>query len=78
MIHVRAMAAYTDRDSDGTVIMSESSTLQFSLVGLDTIKKFRELLNRSLNCSPEFGQDWFALADKVDSFIAKEETSSNP
>ena len=78
MIHVRAMAAYADKDSDGTVIASESSTLQFSLVGLDTIKKFRELLNRSLNCSPEFGSDWFDLSDRVDTFIAKEETSSNP
>lgn len=78
MIHVRAMAAYTDRDQHGDVIMSESSTLQFSLVGLETIKKFQELLNRSLNCSPEFGQDWFDLADKVEAFITREETSSNP
>lgn len=74
MIHVRASGSYYNSDAE----TQENSTLHFSLVGLDTIKKFRELLNRSLNCSPEFGQDWFALADKVDSFIAKEETSSNP
>lgn len=68
MIHVRASGS--DRDI-------EESTLQFSLVGLDTIKKFQELLNRSLNCSPEFGQDWFELADKVEAFIKREEEKAN-
>lgn len=77
MIHVRAMAAYKDRDQHGDVIMAEDSTLQFSLVGLGTIKKFRELLNRSLNCAPDFGSDWFELSDRVDTFITREETSSN-
>ena len=78
MIHVRAMAAYTDKDQNGDVIMSEASTLQFSLVGLPTVQKFKELLDRSLNCSPEFGKEWFDLADKVEEFIAKEAASSTP
>ncbi len=76
MIHVRAMASYADRDQHGDVIMSESATLQFSLVGLETIKKLDQLLDRSLNCAPEFGEDWFQLSDKVKEFIKKEEAQS--
>lgn len=67
MIHVRASASTNDIDE---------ATLHFSLVGLETIKKLDQLLDRSLNCAPEFGADWFELSDKVKEFILKEEAQS--
>ena len=31
--------------------------------------KLQALLDRALNCAPEFGADWFSLSDKLDQFL---------
>lgn len=63
MIHVRAQSSQDSQDP----------VLHISFVGLSVIQKFQELLNRSLNCAPEFGDDWFALSDKLHNFIEAEQ-----
>jgi len=60
MIHVNA-----SRSADPTL-----STLHFSLVGVETIKEFHALLDRSLNClPPEKHKDWVTLSDRLHAFL---------
>lgn len=70
MIHARYQASYKNDPITG----SEGPVLKISLITLEEIKKFQEILNRSLNCAPEFGKDWFEPADRIDSFIRSEES----
>lgn len=72
MIHVRALHSYQDPG-----VEAEPATLWFTLTSLEKIKEFQNLLNRSLNCAPEFGKDWFELADKAHKFIEKEEAKTS-
>lgn len=44
--------------------------LRLSFVGVPELIRFKDLLSRSLNCAPEFGKDYFELADKLDTLIA--------
>ena len=60
MIHVKTQVAD----------LNDNPVLHISLVGTADIQKFRSLLGRALNCAPEFGADWFTLADRVDQFLA--------
>jgi len=61
MIHVRTWT--------GDDITNEDPTIQFTITGRADLQKLQALLNRSLNCAPEFGEDWFALADKLEKFM---------
>lgn len=45
--------------------------LHLSFVGVPELIRLQSLLARSLNCAPEFGKDYFELADKLDSLIAQ-------
>jgi hypothetical protein len=51
----------------------EDPSLQLIITGQADLKKLQELLNRSLNCAPEFGADWFKLSDKLTEFIRQYE-----
>jgi hypothetical protein len=53
----------------------EDPSLQLIITGQADLKKFQDLLNRSLNCAPEFGADWFKLSDKLTEFIRQCEQS---
>lgn len=48
---------------------SNDPEFMFVLNNKDDILKFQEILNRALNCAPEFGIDWFNLSSKLDRFI---------
>lgn len=61
MIHVRTWT--------GDEIAPEDPTIQFTLTGRADLLKLQALLARALNCAPEFGEDWFALSDKLDQFL---------
>lgn len=71
-IHVRASLRARDKDEHGDVIFAEDSTLHISIVGRTDLLKLQELFNRALNCSPEFGADWFELAGKLEEFLRKD------
>lgn len=64
MIHVRTWT--------GDEITKEDPTIQFTLTGRTDILKLQALLNRSLNCAPEFGKDWFELSDRLDQFLEQQ------
>lgn len=61
MIHVRAWT--------GDDITNEDPTIQFTLTGRTDLLKLQALLDRALNCAPEFGADWFELSDRLDQFL---------
>lgn len=51
---------------------TQESKLSLSVnLSEQSIKQFQALLNRALNCAPEFGADWFELSSRLDQFIAK-------
>ena len=62
MIHVRTWV--------GDDVVPEDPTLHFYVSGRADLLKLQALLDRALNCAPEFGADWFALADRLDKFLA--------
>lgn len=64
MIHARTWT--------GDDITNEDPTIQFTITGRNDLQKLQALLNRSLNCAPEFGEDWFALSDKLEKFLASQ------
>lgn len=70
MIHVRAWKGSED---EGAV--REDDTLQITLTGLTDIRQLQVVLNRCLNCAPEFGSDWFELSDRVHKFINNAEAA---
>jgi hypothetical protein len=43
-------------------------SIKIELTDRDLLK-FQALLNRGLNCAPEFGKDWFELSDRLDQFL---------
>lgn len=47
----------------------ELMNLQIAFVGKEDIQKFYKLLQRSLNCNPEAGPDWFELSDKIEKLL---------
>lgn len=61
MIHIRASVSHN--------AMTDEPVLHLSFVGRPTLLKLQELLNRSLNCASEFGQEWFELSDKLAGLI---------
>ena len=61
MIHARTWT--------GDDITNEDPTIQFTLTGRADLLKLQALLDRALNCAPEFGADWFSLSDKLDQFL---------
>ena len=61
MIHVRTWV--------GDDVVPEDPTIQFTLTGRADLLKLQALLDRALNCAPEFGADWFSLSDKLDQFL---------
>lgn len=65
MIHVRAWKGSLPNE-----LVKEDPTLQITISGVDELTKLYGLLQRSLNCAPEFGKDWFALSDKLEQFLA--------
>ena len=62
MIHVRTWV--------GDDVVPEDPTLHFYISGRADLLKLQALLDRALNCAPEFGEDWFALSDRLDQFLA--------
>jgi len=49
-------------------------TVHISFVGVEQIAKFEKLINKAINCAPEYGQEWFQLADNLHSFLARAKT----
>lgn len=47
----------------------ELVNLQISFVGKPEIQKFYDLIQRSLNCAPDFGEDWFKLSDGIEKLL---------
>lgn len=64
MIHIQAFGAIRDPISG-----NEEPRIMFHVIGKPDLLKLQELLNRSLNCAPEFGRDWFELSDKLEAFL---------
>ena len=64
MIHARAWT--------GDDITNEEPTLQFTITGRADLLKLQALLDRALNCAPDFGDDWFALSDKLGQFLEEQ------
>ena len=58
MIHVALVAANTQ---------NISITLD-----LESQIEFYQLLQRALNCAPEFSKDWFELSDRLEQHIDKQ------
>lgn len=50
----------------------EDHSLLIWVTGRTELLKLQALLNRSLNCAPEFGADWFALSDRLDQFLTEQ------
>lgn len=48
----------------------EDPAIRIWITGRVDLLKLQALLGRALNCAPEFGEDWFALSDKLDKFLA--------
>lgn len=67
MIHARVS------QSDNTF----EPVLHLSFVGVPELKRLQSLLQRSLNCAPEFGEDYFELSDRLDTLIASQ-SPNNP
>jgi hypothetical protein len=61
MIHIHTCSG-TDPNSP------EPRNVKITLTEKDMLK-FQALLNRALNCAPEFGKDWFELSDRLDQFL---------
>lgn len=47
----------------------ELLNLQIAFVGKTDIQRFYDLIQRSLNCAPEFGKDWFQLSDGIEKLL---------
>lgn len=68
MIHVKPAASPE---------FPQLASLQLALVSLETVKQFRAILDRALNCAdPHEFATWIALSDKVNSFLAEHKTPS--
>lgn len=65
MIHVVQMSG-TDE------LAHEDHSLRIWVTGRADLLKLQALLDRALNCAPEFGADWFALSDKLDQFLTEQ------
>lgn len=48
----------------------EDPAVRIWVTGRTDILKLQALVNRALNTAPEFGAEWFALAEKLDKFVA--------
>jgi len=65
MIHVRTFS-----ELETTIAGVQCGpVLQLSFTCRADLLKLQALLNRSLNCAPEFGADWFELSDRLDQFL---------
>jgi len=62
MKHIRAYLG-------GDVNAPEDPTLQLTITTIPDLQEFLAILNRALNCAPEFNPDWFKLADGLEKFI---------
>jgi hypothetical protein len=76
MIYVRTLP-YSPNTFARTlnVACTGNATLNVSFSEKD-ILKFQALLNRGLNCAPEFGKDWFELSARLDEFVLGTKTTS--
>ena len=63
--------AYPYQQGDENTGGPEESRLHIDITGKDLLK-LKYVLNRALNCAPEFGEDWFALSAKLDNFISQQ------
>ena len=68
MIHIKASASPD---------FKQLASLQLALVSLETVQKFKAILDRALNCAdPQEFATWIALSDKVNSFLEEHKTPS--
>jgi hypothetical protein len=70
MIYARTYQGISKQDADIMDIPPEEPSFQLIFTSSEDIKSFYLLLQRSLNCAPEFGKDWFELSDKLEKFLA--------
>ena len=70
MIYARTYQGVSKADADIMDIPPEDPSLQLIFTSREDIQSFYALLQRSLNCAPEFGKDWFALSDRLEKFLA--------
>lgn len=66
MITVRT---FTQEDH-ATPESPDEPVIRMTISGRADLQKLQALLNRSLNCAPEFGQEWFELSDRLNDFLA--------
>ena len=59
------------RFSSSTPENPEQPVLHLSFVGTKTIQELYDLIQRSLNCAPEFGKDWFELSDGIEKILPR-------
>ena len=48
---------------------SQEVTVGVAFTGRTDLLKLQALLQRALNCAPEFGLDWFELSDRLDAYL---------
>ena len=49
----------------------EEPAIRMWVTGRSDILKLQALVNRALNTAPEFGEDWFKLAEGLDKFVSE-------
>ena len=59
--NVFAQTAYTSLTAEASLVTA--------VTGRADLLKLQALLDRALNCAPEFGADWFELSDRLDQFL---------
>lgn len=64
MIHARAWKGSLPDEP-----VQDDPTIQITISGKRELLKLQALLNRALNCAPEFGKDWFDLSAELDEFL---------
>ena len=69
MIHVLSSSGISSGLAAQADIPPEPAYLRFTVSGREDLLKLYALLDRALNCAPEFGADWFALSDHLAQFI---------
>lgn len=49
----------------------EDHSVRIWVTGRTDLLKLQTLIHRALNTAPEFGAEWFTLAEKLDKFVAE-------
>jgi hypothetical protein len=50
----------------------EDAAIRIWVIGRTDLLKLQALLDRALNCAPEFGSEWFELSDRLNQFLTQQ------